>query len=96
MDPHAWGETPPPKRPKRGPNRSKTRSTDLAAAHDIRMRELVRPDFVVCFASVTSSLLCWMDAYKEQKGEAKAQTQESSRKAKVRPAFAHGLLCKRD
>jgi hypothetical protein len=36
------------------------------------------------------------DAYKEQKGEAKAQTQESSRKAKVRPAFAHGLLCKRD
>ena len=24
------------------------------------------------------------------------QKRESSRKAKVRPAFAHGLLCKRD
>jgi hypothetical protein len=28
--------------------------------------------------------------------EAEKAKQESKRKAKVRPAFAHGLLCKRD
>ena len=49
-----------PKRPKRGPILSETRSADAAAAHAIRMRELgaaeeaeVRPDFVVCCAGVS-------------------------------------------
>ena len=74
--PNAEVKAPPPKRrPKCGPSLSKTRSAEEAAAHAIKMREMlaaeeaeiiaradeherklreqVRPDFVVCSASVT-------------------------------------------
>ena len=47
-----------PKRPKRGPILSETRSADEAAAHGIKMKVMgaaeeaeVRPDFAVCCAS---------------------------------------------
>jgi hypothetical protein len=62
MDPHAEVKVLAPKRRKCGPIMSKTRSADEAAAHGIKMRAAegveVRPDFVVCCASVTNALLC--------------------------------------
>ena len=90
-----------PKRRKCGPILSATRSADEAAAHAIKMRELgaaeeaeVRPDCVVCCAGVTTSDALQALRRKERKRE-EEQKQESSRKSKVRPAFADGLLCRR-
>ncbi len=59
-DTHAEGKAPAPKRPNRG--LSGRQSEDEKAAHCIMMKELaaaeVRPDSVVCCASVTSLMLC--------------------------------------
>ncbi len=93
-----------PKRRKGGhPGLSATRSADEAAAHAIKMRDLgaaeeaeVRPDCVVCCAGVTTSDALQALRREERKREVEEPKQESKRKAKVRPAFAHGLLCKRD
>ena len=92
-----------PKRRKCGPILSETRSADEAAAHGIKMKAMaaaeeaeVRPDCVVCCAGVTTSDALQALRREERKREVEEPKQESKRKAKVRPAFAHGLLCKRD
>ena len=61
--PNAEVKAPPPKRRKCGPSLSKTRSAEEAAAHAIKMREMlaaekaeVRPDFVVCFPPASATM----------------------------------------